>query len=85
MSRKRAQRKKDGGKVLMRSFEEMCDRLDFMNTVLTENRKHIRPDHIRYVIHNAFAIEQEWVLDPLQRSYGNGGDPDDYTESMYDA
>lgn len=79
MSRKRAQRKKDGGKVLMRSFEEMYERLDFMNTVLTEHRSHIRPDHARFVTHNAFAIEQEWILDPLLRSHGNGGDPDDYT------
>ena len=70
---------------MMRSFEEMCERLDFMNTVLCEHKSHMRPDHVRFVIHNAFAIEQEWVLDPLLRSHGNGGDPDDYTESMNDA
>ena len=82
---RRARRKHDGGKVMMRSFEEMCERLDFMNTVLCEHKSHMRPDHVRFVIHNAFAIEQEWVLDPLLRSHGNGGDPDDYTESMNDA
>jgi hypothetical protein len=85
MARKRSQRKHDGGKVLMRSFEEMYERLDFMNTVLREHRAHIRPDHARFVTYNAFSIEQEWILDPLLRSHGNGGNPDDYTESMNDA
>jgi hypothetical protein len=84
MARK-ARRKRDGGKVMMRSFEEMCARLDFMNTILCEHKKHIKPAHAQFVIHNAFAIEQEWIMDPLHRSRGNGGDPDDYTESMDDA
>jgi hypothetical protein len=85
MARRKA-RKHDGGKVLVKSFTEMCARLDFMNYVLTENREHITPKQKTYVVGNAFAIEQEWVLDPMMRSPGNGGlHGDDYTEYMNDA
>jgi hypothetical protein len=83
---RRKDRKHDGGKVLIKSFGEMCQRLDFMNEVLTENYGHMRKDHVQFVIGNAYSIEQEWVLDPLMRSPGNGGlNGDDYTEYMNDA
>jgi hypothetical protein len=84
MGKKKARR--DGGEMVLRSFDEMCARLDFMNRVLNENHRHMQQDHINYVIDNAYSIEQEWILDPKMRSPGNGGlDEDDYTEYMNDA
>ena len=83
----RAKKKRDGGKVLIRSFTDMCARLDFMNEVLHAHADHMQDEHINFVIDNAYAIEQEWMLDPLMRSPGNGGieDQDDYTEYLNDA
>lgn len=86
MARGKGKAKRDGGKVLLRSFNEMCARLDFMNEVLLAHGNHMKDEHINFVISNAFAIEQEWVLDPMMRSPGNGGlEGDDYTEYMNDA
>lgn len=86
MARGKGKAKRDGGKVLMKSFNSMCERLDFMGEVLDAHHQHMKQDHIEFIIGNAYAIEQEWVLDPAMRSPGNGGlDGDDYTEYMNDA
>lgn len=79
----------DGGEMLMHSFNEMCERLDFIAEVLRENGDHMKQKHKDFVVGNAFAIEQEWILNPMyrhpeNRGKGRGGD-DNYTEYYRDS
>jgi hypothetical protein len=78
---KRKKNKKDGAENLLNAFNAMCERLELMNSALTKYSDNLSLEQINHVIANAWAIEEEWILDPKQRTPRDG---DDYTERFED-
>ena len=76
---------KNGGHALAHSFESMCDRLDFMATTVKKNRQQLNNEQVAFVVKNAYAIEEEWILEPSMRSPRiNSDDDEDYLEYFED-